>query len=112
MFDFFKDMYYEMQGFDLDKMKEERLKKKEQETLFFDTKLKIIFCAIGAIFLLCYLAVSLFAAANGNVNLVVKSVLLIFVIVPTMICVVMNNKKVQMAGIAGMVIIIILTMLL
>ena len=74
--------------------------------------MKIIFCAIGAIFFLCYLAVLLFAAANGNVNLVVKSVLLIFVIVPTMICVVVNNKKVQMAGLAGMVIVMILTMLL
>ncbi|MDE6017062.1 MAG: hypothetical protein K2H41_15460 [Acetatifactor sp.] len=112
MFDFFKDMYYEMHGFNMKKLKEEQAKKKEQENLFFDMKLKIIFCAIGALLSLCYLAAFLFAAANGYVDIVVKSLLLVLVIVATMICVVINNKKVQLIGVAGMVIVMILTMLI
>lgn len=113
MFDFFKDVYYEMNGFDMDKVKEEkRLKREAQENLIFDTKMKIIVGVIGGIMLLCYIATLLFGAVSKNVFLVIKSVILILLTIGTIICVIINNKKVQLAGIVGIVIVVSFTMFL
>jgi len=113
MFDFFKDVYYEMSGFDMEKVKEEkRLKREAQENLIFDTKMKIIVGVIGGIMLLCYIATLLFGAVSKNVFLVIKSVILILLTIGTIICVIINNKKVQLAGIVGIVIVVGFTMFL
>ncbi len=111
MFDFFKDVYYEANGFDMKLLKEEK-KRKGKQKVIFDKKKKIIISAIAIIMLLCYMSALLLAVHRNDIMESIKIVFAIFLTFATMVCVLINNKSIQIGGIIGMAVIVIFTMLL
>lgn len=107
MFDFMKDFYLEINGFDMEKVKEERkqkLEKEKAETIIFKKKTKKYFLIVGAILLI--ISVLGLAASSGQSQAgVIKNTLIILLDVATMICMVIHKKETEVASLIGMVLI-------
>lgn len=115
MFNLFKEMYFEVQGYDIETMKKERIemqeeKKKEQVILSKMVK-HIIRCA-GVLFLLLgTIIISTYFENRDWIN-VIKYIFMIVLDIASMILVTINKKNTEIAGIICSAIFVILNMIL
>ncbi len=112
MFDFFKDLYFEANNFDMDMIREEKKKKLEKEkseTIYLKKNTKkiviifdILFCIVTL--LSCYISIK-----TNNVFGIIKSIFLVILSVVIIIFLPQKKKKSEMTAIVCLILLIILT---
>lgn len=115
MFNLFKDMYFEAQGYDLNAMKQERLEKeqeKKKETLVLNKVAKHIIRGAGILFLLIgTISVSTYFE-NGEWLNIAKYIFMITLDITAMVLVSIKKKDTEVAGIICSAVFVILNMIL
>ena len=112
MFDFMKDLYLEACGLDLEQVKKERKEKLEiekAETVIISKKTKKSIIYIGIVFLLIHLMSLALAFAANDLTSIIKSAIMIFLTLITIICFLIKSKSAEFLGILFSVIIVILS---
>lgn len=110
-----KDIYFEANGFDMDKIREEKkikIEKEKKDIIIFNMKTKKILVGVGLLFLIVSIGSLLISHHQSNIAGIIKNIFLIVINITSMICIVIKKKNTEMASIIGMVIIIISTFLL
>lgn len=100
MFDFFKDVYAEMNGLDYDIIKKEKQLKKEQKAdgKIINTSTKIIIYVMGILYLIVG-SVSISLSLRSGFNLIIfKYILLIILDIVAIILISIKNKNTQLIG--------------
>src|SRR5665647_2215869 len=107
MFDFFKDAYAELNGLDVDRMKEERKIKRKQSRLF-SRRIKIIIGVVGVLYLvIAWMNISMLLK-SGFSPLILKYVLLSILDISIIITMLIKNKETEIASIVGIVLFVII----
>lgn len=110
MFDFFKDMYFEMAGVDIQSIKKEREEKRKEEKknrYIFSKNAKLITIAMGVLYLLIAgFEIALLVHFSGSVLLIIKLILQIIIDIAVIIC--LGSKKKEYEKIALTLIVIFL----
>ena len=115
MFDFMKDLYFEMNGFDMEMIKEEKRKKLEREkaeTIIFKKKTKIIIMITGFLFLAISIAALIISVQQTNISGIIKNIINIFLDVVTVVCLMIKKKQTEVASLFLIALIIIITFVL
>lgn len=110
MFEFFKDVYAEINGLDSDKIREEKRNTKNQmvkEKKIFNRTTKIIITVVGVLYLvLSFINISVIIR-NGFTPMIVKYVLLSMLSIVVMIIIHFKKKEFQIASLIGIAVFII-----
>lgn len=109
MFDFLKDLYFEMNDFDMDKIKEEKKMKIEiekSETILFKKKTKIILLVVGILLMLVSIATLIICINKSSVGGILKNSFLILIDLITMITLMIKKKETEVLSLVGMVLIV------
>ena len=112
MFDFMKDLYLEACGLDLEQVKKERKEKLEiekAETAIISKKTKKSIMYMGVVFLLIHFLSLALAITANDLTSIIKSAIMIFLALITMICFLIKSKSAELLGILVSVIIVILS---
>lgn len=110
MFDFFKDAYAELNGLDVDKMKEERKNKRKQSQIF-SRRTKIIIVVVGVLYLvMAWMNISMILK-SGFSPLILKYVLLSILDILIIITMLIKNKETKIASIVGIALFVIINFL-
>lgn len=109
--DMFKDMYLEAAGYDVKKMKEEKIKRKEinkQSVIIFSNKSKYIIKGIGILFLIiAFLCISSFVEEKSYIN-IFKYIFLVLLDIIGMVCISKKSKRSELIGLCIIIIFVIL----
>lgn len=111
MFDFFKDLYLEMNDFDMEKVREERQLKIEEEkaeTIIFKKKTKLWLLGVGAFFILFSVVGILISIEKNNIGGIIKSATILTIDLITMVCMMIKTKQTEVASLIGMAIMMII----
>lgn len=115
MFDFMKDLYLEACGLDLEQVRKERKEKLEiekAETAIISKKAKKNVIVIGIIFLLIHLmSLTMSFAVKDSVSMI-KSAIMIFLTLITMVCFAVRSKAAEFFGILLSAIIVALSFII
>lgn len=112
MFDFFEDLYFELNGYDMEKIRQqklEKLEKEKRETILMTKQTKRI---IGIFFLINLLVcvISLIVAIKlYDVGGIVKNILILITTIVTILSLLFKGKSAEVTAIIFMVLTIILT---
>ena len=115
MFDFMKDLYFEMNDYDMDMIREEKKRKIEKEkadTIIFKKKTKIIFLVVGILLLVTSVATLIISVKQMNIGSIIKNSILIVLDISTIICMMIKKKQTEVASLVGMALIAIITFML
>lgn len=107
MFDFFKDAYAEINGLDVDRMKDERKNIRKQCQLF-NRKTKIIISIVGVLYLVIASTNILMLLKNGFSPLILKYVLLSILDISIIVTMLIKNRKTEIVSIVGIVLFVII----
>lgn len=95
MLDFFKDMYLEASGLDMEQVMKERKEKLEiekAETIILKPKSKRYLIVAGMIFITIHIGGIIISSASRDLGGIIKSVIMITLAVAAMICSMIKNK--------------------
>lgn len=112
MFDFMKDLYLEACGLDMEqvhKERKEKIEKEKAETVLVSKNTKKNIMYIGIVFILIHLMSLVIAFATNDFTSMIKSVIMIFISLITLICFLIKSKSTELFGILLSVIIVILS---
>ena len=115
MFDFMKDLYFEVNDYDMDMIREEKKRKIEKEkadTIIFKKKTKIIFLVVGILLLVTSVATLIISVKQMNIGGIIKNSILIVLDISTIICMMIKKKQTEVASLVGMALIAIITFML
>lgn len=115
MFDFMKDLYFEMNDFDMDMIRKERKIKEEKEnseTIIFKKKTKIVLMIIGIILFAVSILGLIISVHKMDVSGIIKNIILMILYFVTMICLVIRKRQTEIVSLFGMVLILILNFVL
>ena len=112
MFDFFKDLYYELNGIDSNAVAEERKNKlieKRKNRFIFSTKAKIIVVVFGILYLVIMgLNVAGLKETGGlSVGFVLRTLLLVAVDISCLVCLLIGKKKMEIAALILIIVFVI-----
>lgn len=115
MFDFIKDLYFEMNGFDMEMIKEEKRKKLEREkaeTIIFKKNTKIFLLISGSLFLIISVVALIISVQQINIGGIIKNIFIIVLDIATIICMMIKKKQTEVASLVGIILILITTFVL
>lgn len=111
MFDFFKrgfDIYAEINGFDTEKMKEERLLKSKKEKRLLSKPVRVIIFIVGIMYLLLSISnISLALEGGGNLFVIVKHTALCLLVFVVLVSLFFKGKKAEIFSICGVAVFIL-----
>ncbi|MEG0614128.1 MAG: hypothetical protein RR540_00110 [Oscillospiraceae bacterium] len=110
MLEFFKDVYYQMNGLDVDKMKEERLQKviteKEEKILLSSSTKNTIRFVAGLYFFIAILQI-ITAVKTKDFSRIIKISFLFLLAIVVFILTFFRNKKAEISSLVGVAVFII-----
>lgn len=115
MFDFMKDLYFEVNGYDMDMIRKEReqqIEKEKKETIIFKKQTKKILLVFGILFLIISLGAFYISMQQSEIYGIIKNAFLIILDIFTIICMLIRKKCTEMASLVGMLIIVFITFVL
>lgn len=108
MFDFFKDMYLELEGIDREAIEEkerEKSEKKKNEKIIFSRGTKIIVYAVGILYLIMSISIIYLAVRTKTVNayMVLRYAVIDLIDIACLICLTIKKKKTEIAALVLMI---------
>lgn len=113
MFDFFKELYLEASGIDMEQIEKEsreKLEKEKNNTIILKPKSKKYLLFMGLIFVVIHIFGIVLAVAAHDAASVVKSSIMIGLAVSAMICIPVKSRICEIIGIALCVLVILLSL--
>lgn len=109
MFDFFRDIYFELNGIDsveAEKIRKEKIEKKREKKNIFSRSMKVVIFILGILYLvMAGFNIITMKENNGlNAYLVIRFVFLILCDVAGLICLALGKKKSEIAALILIVI--------
>lgn len=112
MFDFFRDIYLELNGVDSDAAEKERQAKKEQkrkERFIFSGSAKVVAFILGILYLLLAGSSLSLLIESGSLDVfkIIRYVFLILCDIAALVCLAIKKKKTELAALIVMIIFIL-----
>ena len=112
MLDFFKDLYLEASGLDMEQMRKERKEKIEiekEETIILKPKSKKNLIEVGMIFIVIHILGIVVSVASQDSSGIIKSAVMISLAIVAMICLMIRNKVAEIVSIILCVLVVLLS---
>lgn len=112
VFDFFKDLYFEMNDYDMEmirKEKEEKIKKEKEETIIFSRKTKAAIFVTGSLLMLISMFALIISVQKNDVGGIIKTIFNIILDAVTIVCIMIKKRQTEIIGLVGIVFILIIT---
>lgn len=112
MFDFFEDLYFELNGYDMEKIrqqKKEKLEREKGEIILISKQTKRIIAIFFLLNLLVCVISLIVAIKMYDIGGIIKNVLILITTIITIMALLFKGKSAEVTAIVFMVITIILT---